>query len=437
MRAGCSTASCSASPTCRSGAASSSSRGRRKASGARPASISRPRAPTSSWSRGAGDCWRRPGLRSRGGGGEGTHTPRRATAATVIMARTLCDVCARADVLLRRGCRRAHGREGGAKPRGARRSCKLCRTGVLEVPPRDDSDTPHDAAPSSSLCPTSFAFFLPAPRTPPTSSGWMILDGIHDLYDLCAMAVIVRPALTPPSPTVPQCEEVRGCLNVPTLATAFVSKSFLPHMRARGTGSLVIVQSPISRAALPGATAYSTARYALRGWDPPPSPPPPRTLSTRAPSLPPLSALRVLPHVRHRMECNPLPRPARAGCTSGSARTWPAPTSRFRRSSSPGCSPTTGSTTRDRLSVCRGFFHTLASRPMLRPSRRPRGLWTPSSAARRTRATDSPSRSCSPRTRTCPASRRSSTWSTAQPATRSSTRCRVLSRLRRPCTPRL
>ena len=62
-----------------------------------------------------------------------------------------------------------------------------------------------------------------------------------------------------------QCDDVRGCLNVPTLATAFVAKSFLPHMTARGGGSIAIVQSPISRAAIAGATAYDTARYALRG----------------------------------------------------------------------------------------------------------------------------------------------------------------------------
>jgi hypothetical protein len=36
-------------------------------------------------------------------------------------------------------------------------------------------------------------------------------------------------------------------------------------MTARGGGSIAIVQSPISRAAIAGATAYDTARYALRG----------------------------------------------------------------------------------------------------------------------------------------------------------------------------
>lgn len=44
-----------------------------------------------------------------------------------------------------------------------------------------------------------------------------------------------------------------------------LAKQFLPAMLDRDRGHLVTIESPAAHAPLPGATAYQTARYALRG----------------------------------------------------------------------------------------------------------------------------------------------------------------------------
>lgn len=62
----------------------------------------------------------------------------------------------------------------------------------------------------------------------------------------------------------PAADIVRS-LDAPFLAAAFASRAALPSMLARGEGSVVMVQSPASRAPFPGTTSYSASRWALRG----------------------------------------------------------------------------------------------------------------------------------------------------------------------------
>lgn len=54
-------------------------------------------------------------------------------------------------------------------------------------------------------------------------------------------------------------------MKAPYLAAAHTSREFLPAMVARGTGSVVMVQSPAAYTAFGGATAYIATRWALRG----------------------------------------------------------------------------------------------------------------------------------------------------------------------------
>ncbi|HEX6346345.1 SDR family oxidoreductase [Umezawaea sp.] len=60
-------------------------------------------------------------------------------------------------------------------------------------------------------------------------------------------------------------DELLGMASVPYLAAARLTSALLPAMRERGTGRIVNVNSPISRMPIPGATGYTSARFALRG----------------------------------------------------------------------------------------------------------------------------------------------------------------------------
>jgi short-subunit dehydrogenase len=53
---------------------------------------------------------------------------------------------------------------------------------------------------------------------------------------------------------------------VPYFATFFVTRAFLPGMLARGSGHILNVSSAASRFVWPGATAYTAARWAVRGF---------------------------------------------------------------------------------------------------------------------------------------------------------------------------
>lgn len=52
----------------------------------------------------------------------------------------------------------------------------------------------------------------------------------------------------------------------PYFAAVNVTRAFLPAMMERGSGHIVTVNSPASRFAWPGATGYTAARWALRGF---------------------------------------------------------------------------------------------------------------------------------------------------------------------------
>ena len=60
-------------------------------------------------------------------------------------------------------------------------------------------------------------------------------------------------------------EELAGMLGAPFLAAWNVSRAFMPAMLERRRGVLVHVGSPASVAPWPGATGYTTSRWALRG----------------------------------------------------------------------------------------------------------------------------------------------------------------------------
>jgi len=52
----------------------------------------------------------------------------------------------------------------------------------------------------------------------------------------------------------------------PYFAAFYVTRAFLPDMLRRGTGHIVNITSPASRIVWPGATAYTAARWAMRGF---------------------------------------------------------------------------------------------------------------------------------------------------------------------------
>lgn len=60
-------------------------------------------------------------------------------------------------------------------------------------------------------------------------------------------------------------EEFREQAAVPYLAAGYVTTAFARDMVRRGSGRVVVVNSPASRIAWPGAFGYTAARWALRG----------------------------------------------------------------------------------------------------------------------------------------------------------------------------
>ncbi|MFI6290697.1 SDR family NAD(P)-dependent oxidoreductase [Nonomuraea sp. NPDC050790] len=60
-------------------------------------------------------------------------------------------------------------------------------------------------------------------------------------------------------------ERFRELAAVPFLAAGYVSTAFARDMVRRGSGRIVVVNSPASRIAWPGAFGYTAARWGLRG----------------------------------------------------------------------------------------------------------------------------------------------------------------------------
>jgi len=60
--------------------------------------------------------------------------------------------------------------------------------------------------------------------------------------------------------------EAVAMMAAPYFAAFFVTQAFLPGMLARGSGHIVNVSSTASRFVWPGATAYTAARWAVRGF---------------------------------------------------------------------------------------------------------------------------------------------------------------------------
>jgi short-subunit dehydrogenase len=62
-------------------------------------------------------------------------------------------------------------------------------------------------------------------------------------------------------------EEVEAMMAAPYFAAFYVTRAFLPAMLARGSGTIVNINSPVAWLPWPGATGYSAARWALRGFN--------------------------------------------------------------------------------------------------------------------------------------------------------------------------
>ena len=60
-------------------------------------------------------------------------------------------------------------------------------------------------------------------------------------------------------------KEIQDMMAVPYFAAAWLTRAFLPAMRARNSGHIVNISSVGSRFVWPGATAYIAARWAMRG----------------------------------------------------------------------------------------------------------------------------------------------------------------------------
>lgn len=60
-------------------------------------------------------------------------------------------------------------------------------------------------------------------------------------------------------------EEIRQLMTMPYFAAAWLTRLFVPAMRERGSGHIVIISSVASRLAWPGATGYIAACRAMRG----------------------------------------------------------------------------------------------------------------------------------------------------------------------------
>ena len=82
-----------------------------------------------------------------------------------------------------------------------------------------------------------------------------------DVVVCCAGAGAWR-AIYEPSATS---EATAAALGAPLAAALHAAAAFLPGMLARDRGRFLVVQSPASRAPWPGATAYTAARWGLRG----------------------------------------------------------------------------------------------------------------------------------------------------------------------------
>jgi len=61
-------------------------------------------------------------------------------------------------------------------------------------------------------------------------------------------------------------EEIQQMMAVPYFAAAWLTREFLPGMLKRGSGHIVNISSVASRFVWPGATAYTAARWAIRGF---------------------------------------------------------------------------------------------------------------------------------------------------------------------------
>ena len=59
--------------------------------------------------------------------------------------------------------------------------------------------------------------------------------------------------------------EIEAMMALPYFAAAWLTSAFLPAMRQRGSGHIVNISSVASRIVWPGATAYTAARWAMRG----------------------------------------------------------------------------------------------------------------------------------------------------------------------------
>ena len=61
-----------------------------------------------------------------------------------------------------------------------------------------------------------------------------------------------------------QPSDLQAAVDAPLLAYMLLTRAFLPAMLARNAGTIVFVNSPASRVAFPGTTAYTATRWAVR-----------------------------------------------------------------------------------------------------------------------------------------------------------------------------
>ncbi|WP_067897513.1 SDR family NAD(P)-dependent oxidoreductase [Nocardia vaccinii] len=61
-------------------------------------------------------------------------------------------------------------------------------------------------------------------------------------------------------------EQAVQMMAAPYFAAFFTTRAFISQMLARGTGTILMVNTPVSVMPWPGAVGYASARYALRGF---------------------------------------------------------------------------------------------------------------------------------------------------------------------------
>ena len=61
-------------------------------------------------------------------------------------------------------------------------------------------------------------------------------------------------------------EELRGLMDLHLFGPAALVRAVLPHMRAKGSGSIVQMSSQTGRVAFSGVSAYAATKFALEGW---------------------------------------------------------------------------------------------------------------------------------------------------------------------------